>query len=191
MNLKPLRKRLNEASQRNKLRLDIIQQDYLLSWVLDGIYQQAKLKSSLIFKGGTALKKGYFGEYRFSEDLDFSATFDAPHGILLMHEISEACKYAENRIYEYAAVKIFVKRYEEKSPHPQGQEAFKISAQFPWQSQPLTTVMIEISREETIIFNPVVKPVIHDYGELIKQNILVYSLEEIVLVYCPPLRELA
>jgi predicted nucleotidyltransferase component of viral defense system len=139
------------------------------------------LKSSLIFKGGTALKKSYFGDYRFSEDLDFSTTYDAPFESLLMDEISKACKYAEDRIYEYAPVKIFVKRYEEKQPHPQGQEAFKISAQFPWQSQPLTTVMIEISREEAIVFNPVIKPILHDYGEIIEQNILVYSLEEIIL----------
>ena len=31
-----------------------------------------KLKETMIFKGGTALKKCYFGDYRFSQDLDFS-----------------------------------------------------------------------------------------------------------------------
>ena len=30
------------------------------------------LKENLIFKGGTALKKCYFGNYRFSEDLDLT-----------------------------------------------------------------------------------------------------------------------
>ena len=30
------------------------------------------LKDLLIFKGGTALKRCYFGDYRFSEDLDFT-----------------------------------------------------------------------------------------------------------------------
>ncbi len=28
----------------------------------------------LAFKGGTALKRCYFGDYRFSEDLDFTLT---------------------------------------------------------------------------------------------------------------------
>ena len=30
------------------------------------------LLSNLAFKGGTALKRCYFGDYRFSEDLDFT-----------------------------------------------------------------------------------------------------------------------
>jgi len=30
------------------------------------------LRSELAFKGGTALKRCYFGDYRFSEDLDFT-----------------------------------------------------------------------------------------------------------------------
>ncbi|MBN1914816.1 MAG: nucleotidyl transferase AbiEii/AbiGii toxin family protein [Parachlamydiales bacterium] len=179
--LKPLRKRLEKIAQKTGLRLDIVQQDYLLSWLLVGIYQQENLKSSLLFKGGTALKKGYFGNYRFSEDLDFSIISKTPIGNDLMQEISNACKYAENRIHEFAPIKIFVKRYKEKSPHPQGQEAFKINAQFPWQSQPLTTAMIEISREETIVFKPVVKGILHNYEEIIEQNILIYSLEEIIL----------
>lgn len=181
MILKPLRKRLEEASQRNMLRLDIIQQDYLLSWLLAGIYQQKNLKTSLIFKGGTALKKGYFGSYRFSEDLDFSTTSFAPSKDELLRDIKEACKYAEEKINEYGSIQIFVKRYVEKNPHPLGQEAFKISAQFPWQSQPLTSAMVEISKEETILYKPVSKPIIHDYGESIDQHMLVYSLEEIVL----------
>jgi len=57
MNIKPLRRRLDEISKKNALRLDVIQQDYLLSWVLVGIFQHPYLKSHLIFKGGTALKK--------------------------------------------------------------------------------------------------------------------------------------
>ncbi len=32
----------------------------------------SKLKELLAFKGGTALKKVYFPDYRYSEDLDFT-----------------------------------------------------------------------------------------------------------------------
>ena len=35
--------------------------------------QVETLQSALILKGGTALRKYYFADYRFSEDLDFSA----------------------------------------------------------------------------------------------------------------------
>jgi len=48
-----------------------IEKDYVLSWVLIGI-AKSKIYEILSFKGGTALKKFYFPNYRFSEDLDFT-----------------------------------------------------------------------------------------------------------------------
>ena len=49
----------------------IVEKDYVLSIVLQEL-SKSYLKDKVIFKGGTALKKIYFGEARFSEDLDFS-----------------------------------------------------------------------------------------------------------------------
>ena len=36
------------------------------------------MRERLVFKGGTALKRCYFGDYRFSEDLDFTLVDDLP-----------------------------------------------------------------------------------------------------------------
>ena len=52
----------------------VVEKDYVLGWVLAGIYQHAALTENWIFKGGTCLKKCYFETYRFSEDLDFTLT---------------------------------------------------------------------------------------------------------------------
>jgi len=49
----------------------IMEKDYVLSALLFGI-SNSPLASTLSFKGGTALKKIYFPNARFSEDLDFS-----------------------------------------------------------------------------------------------------------------------
>ena len=38
----------------------VVEKDYVLGWVLAGIYQQPALAESWIFKGGTCLKKCYF-----------------------------------------------------------------------------------------------------------------------------------
>jgi predicted nucleotidyltransferase component of viral defense system len=47
------------------------EKDYVLAWLLAA---RATLgPSSLVFKGGTALRRCYFAGYRYSEDLDFSA----------------------------------------------------------------------------------------------------------------------
>lgn len=52
---------------------EVIEKDYALSWVLWGLFRRSSLRESLVFKGGTCLRKCYVGDYRFSEDLDFTA----------------------------------------------------------------------------------------------------------------------
>ena len=49
-----------------------IEKDYMLSWILQGMAQHDRLSKVMVFKGGTVLKKVYFRDYRFSEDLDFT-----------------------------------------------------------------------------------------------------------------------
>ncbi len=53
-----------------------IEKDYILSWILQGIAENENLAQALVFKGGTVLKKAYFNDYRFSEDLDFTLLHD-------------------------------------------------------------------------------------------------------------------
>ena len=53
-----------------------IEKDYILSWILIGIAQHEQLSKVIVFKGGTVLKKIYFEDYRFSEDLDFTLIND-------------------------------------------------------------------------------------------------------------------
>ena len=48
--------------------------DYSLGWFLAGFFSQTNVTNALIFKGGTCLRKCYFANYRFSEDLDFTLT---------------------------------------------------------------------------------------------------------------------
>jgi predicted nucleotidyltransferase component of viral defense system len=61
-----------------RLSPEVVEKDYVLGWLLAGIYAQPALSASWVFKGGTCLKKCYFETYRFSEDLDFTLT-DATH----------------------------------------------------------------------------------------------------------------
>ncbi|MCY3547372.1 MAG: nucleotidyl transferase AbiEii/AbiGii toxin family protein [Gemmatimonadetes bacterium] len=52
----------------------IVELDYALGWALRGIASHQYLARRLVFKGGTCIRKCYFPAYRFSEDLDFTAT---------------------------------------------------------------------------------------------------------------------
>jgi predicted nucleotidyltransferase component of viral defense system len=178
--MKPLRTRLQEARQRLGLPWEVLERDYLLSWVLAGIAQVESLQDTLVFKGGTALKKCYFGDYRFSEDLDFSGLEGVPAGDAMARAVREACSAAAKLLDEYAPVEISCERYTEKEPHPGGQEAFTIRARLPWQRQPQTRVMIETAVDEKILKPAPKRKVIHEYGEPIEAEVRVYALEEIM-----------
>ncbi len=178
--MRPLRIRLEEARKRTGLPWEILEKDYILSWILAGISRVDTLRDTLIFKGGTALKKCYFGDYRFSEDLDFSAVGKAPTGDAMEKAIQEACTAAAKLLEEYAPVELIPVRYTERDPHPGGQVAFIIRARLPWQRAPHAGAMVEVSMDEPVI-KPVERlPIIHEYGEPLDDRVMVYSLEEIV-----------
>lgn len=178
--MKPVRSRLQEARKRIGVPWEILEQDYLLSWVLAGICHVDSLRENLIFKGGTALKKCYFGDYRFSEDLDFSDLGGAPAGNAMERAIRQACERAVKLLDEFASVEIICERYTEKDPHPSGQEAFTIRCRFPWQRQPHTRVMVEISMDEPVLKPAQDRKLIHEYGEPIDATVKVYALEEVI-----------
>ncbi len=178
--MKPLRNRLQEARKRLGIPWEILERDYVLSWLLAGISQVEALHDTLIFKGGTALKKCFFGDYRFSEDLDFSAMGDVPIGEGMEEAIREACDRAVRLLDEFAPVEIVCERYTERDPHPGGHEAFTIRVRLPWHRAPQTRVMVETAMDEKILKPVQKRSIIHDYGEPLAARVRVYALEEIV-----------
>lgn len=79
----------------------VLERDYLLSWILAAIGRHETLREVLVFKGGTALKKCYFGDYRFSEDLDFSTLPGVPLQQDMEAAIDMVCRDATQMIDEY------------------------------------------------------------------------------------------
>lgn len=59
---------------------EIIEKDYFIELVLFYFAKDSYFKERLVFRGGTALKKVYFSNYRFSEDLDF--LIDVAEGLI-------------------------------------------------------------------------------------------------------------
>ena len=178
--MRPLRTRLQEARRRLGIPWEVLERDYLLSWILAGIGQVGSLRDTLVFKGCAALKKCWFGDYRFSEDLDFSGTEDVPTGKAMEEAVQEACRAAAQLLDEYAPVEILCERYTEKDPHPGGQEAFSVRARLPWQRNAQTRVMVEVSMDEKVLKPTPRRAVIHGYGEPLDAQVRVYALEEIV-----------
>jgi len=62
---------LKRTAGREGVPQAVIEADYALSVALDAVAESG-FAGHLVFKGGTAIRKVYFGTARFSEDLDFT-----------------------------------------------------------------------------------------------------------------------
>jgi uncharacterized protein len=66
-----LSNRLLKEQGGRRIPENILERDYCIAWFLVGL-SRSTLRKKLAFKGGTALRRCHFSEYRFSEDLDFT-----------------------------------------------------------------------------------------------------------------------
>ena len=58
-----------------------VEKDYVMGWLLWGISHSRILDNELILKGGSCLRKLYFADTRFSDDLDFTTRHQIQHFI--------------------------------------------------------------------------------------------------------------
>ena len=68
---------------------DTIDKDWVLSNFLKVLFSKEWAKQNLVFKGGTCLKKCYFENYRFSEDIDL--TVIDPRFVFTKEQLNEVC----------------------------------------------------------------------------------------------------
>ena len=177
--MRPLRHRIRDAAHRQEIPQQVIEKDYVLSYILAGISTHPAIKDVFVFKGGTALRKLFFGDYRFSEDLDFSAS-NSPKGKQLESALREAVDKASRLILAHGPFTVELERYLEREPHPHGQEAFTIRVQFPWHPSPLCRLKVEITHDEPVLVEPEKRRLIHGYEEDLPCDICCYRLEEII-----------
>lgn len=177
--MRPLTNRLRDAAKATGVARDVVEVDYAISYILAGIVAQPALRETLVFKGGTALKKLFFGNYRFSEDLDFS-TRNAPQSDELDALLRTAKDASKTLLHPYGNVDVSLERYAEREPHPDGQEAFIYRARFPWQREALCRIKIEITHVEQVVLDPHSRRLIHGYEEDLSVDVPCLRLEEIV-----------
>jgi uncharacterized protein len=152
-----------------------IEKDYILSWILFGIAKHNQLSNRIVFKGGTVLKKIYFEDYRFSEDLDFT---------LLNYEISN-----EQTFSWFIEVFEFIKdeanialNIIDNSEHEDGGINFYIGYIGPLGGHGNNKrVKVDISRSEQLVFEPVMKDVFIEYTDMEEHQLLCYPLEEVLV----------
>jgi len=168
---------LARKSKEWKIRFDVVEKDFCIGWLLKSIAEQESISNNLAFKGGTALRKCYFCDYRFSEDLDFTILkrFDK---LNLDAVFSSVVDYASQESGCDFKLVSFNKIREVKN-----EEAYEVKISFRGPSNPMNMIPIikvDITEYEQVMVDPKIKEIIHPYSDAFKTNICVYSLDEIL-----------
>ncbi len=170
---------LKRRASENGVRLDILEKDYALSYLLTAIAEEPDLGKELALKGGTALRKCYFPGYRFSEDLDFSTR--SPGTIPDLNEkISTAIELMNRLLEPCGPFRVQIEPLVLREAHPFEQAAFLVRVQFPAHRQPLCRLKVEITVDEPLLLPPAKRPLLHNYDESLTAEIQVYPIAEIV-----------
>lgn len=149
-----------------------IEKDYVLSWILQGIAQHEYISKAIIFKGGTVLKKIYFEDYRFSEDLDFTLLDNNITNEQIFDWFTEVFEF----ISEESNIPLEIS---DNNEHEDGGINFYISYVGPLGGLGANKkVKVDIARAEIMEFEPVKQNVFLSYSDQDEHQLLCYSLEE-------------
>jgi predicted nucleotidyltransferase component of viral defense system len=152
-----------------------IEKDYVLTWVLLAI-AASPLNDILVFKGGTAIKKMYIPDYRFSEDLDFTLMHPHITNADLLAAIEEMFPW----LVREANITLSTRKVEE---HAGGNPTIYLNYVGPLQADINSRFLkVDISRDEALVFPVEKKPVRSSYSDCQTRRsaLSAYSLEEIL-----------
>lgn len=171
-------KELSKRATENKVSDRQIEKDYVLTWVLIGVAQHEVLKKSLVFKGGTVLKKCYFENYRFSEDLDFTLMDnDLTHEQLIAHfkEVFEWVHEETNLSFEIGETNVHKES---------GSSQFYVNYVGPLGgNMGSRSIKIDLTRGEVLCYEPESRAIFADYSDMedLSPEIMCYPLSEILI----------
>lgn len=157
-----------------RIREDVLERDYCLAWLLATI-AESELRNVLAFKGGTALKRCYFSDYRFSEDLDFTLTEAIP-----LEDILRRLEQIYDATRESCGI-VFAFEREDRREHANSYTFYlKYTGPLPAGND----VKVDITIREHLVFPLEERHVLRGYEEFAdlpdNRSVRVYSLREIV-----------
>ena len=166
---------IQKIANRLGIRDTQIEKDYVIGWILKGISNNQFLKNKLLFKGGTALRKIYFPDYRLSEDLDFTYYGDDYKVEDINNNFKSLIEWLKKE------VRINLEIQDEKE-HQTGNYNFYLSYIGPLGGVGANkSIKVDIANDEILCNDPVENIVHNEYSDLSEEyKILSYSLEEII-----------
>ena len=162
------RREILDSATTASLSPQVVEKDYVLGWLLAGIYKQADLADDWIFKGGTCLKKCFFETYRFSEDLDFTLRnplhLDRDFLVFSMERVA-------TWVYEQSGLELPVDRQEfDVYRNPRGELSCRVKVPYRGPIGPrgksIPNIKLDLTADERLVLDPVRLPIHHPYTDV-------------------------
>jgi len=155
----------------------VLERDYCLSWFLAGL-SRSPIRDLLIFKGGTAIKKCYFANYRFSEDLDFTLAEAAS-----FETIRTQLETVYDEVRRSSGIIIRFSR-EDRKKH-QNSYTFYLAYEGPLPGTHTKEVKVDITIDERMVVPVQDRKLLKGYDEYTdlpeNEKLRVYALDEILV----------
>lgn len=175
-NLSLLSNRLARAGGR-RIPEAVLERDYCLAWFLVGL-SRSRLREHLVFKGGTALKRCYFTDYRFSEDLDFTLADPLSFEAILnaLEGICEEVRRSSGIALRYSR--------DDRKNH-QNSHTFYLAYEGPLPATSPKEVKVDITISERFVRPLEERAILRGYDEYedlpVNSSVRIYALDEIAI----------
>lgn len=173
------RREILDTSTRVSLSPHVVEKDYVLGWLLAGIYAHEELTDAWLFKGGTCLKKCFFETYRFSEDLDFTLRDEAHIDEEFLHTVfGEIGAW----VYEETGIEMPADKQDfEIFVNPRGNLVCQGKLSYAGPISPRTggwpRIKLDLTAVERIVLPPVRVPIFHPYTDAPPEGIEVLAYD--------------
>ncbi len=155
-----------DVAGRMSLQPGVVEKDYVLGWMLAGIFAHPELEQSWVFKGGTCLKKCFFETYRFSEDLDFTL-MDESHldAGFLKRVFGEIGRW----VHDQAGIEVPADGQDfDLFANPRGSISCegKLSYRGPVSPRSSPRIKLDLTADERLVLAPVRVAIFHPYSDV-------------------------
>ena len=163
------------------LRVDVVEKDYVLGWLLAALARNSEVKANWVFKGGTCLKKCYFETYRFSEDLDFSLRPAAAYGpdalVGVLKAVAQDAHELSGIEFPVTDIKLVERHNKQGQPTFQG----KVPYRGPLGRPQLANILFDLTQHEVLVDDADERSAFHPYPDDLPEDLTIaaYSIEEL------------
>lgn len=156
---------LERLSRKQGVPMQTLEKDYALTCLLGAVARFPKI-GSVVFKGGTSIKKAYYADFRFSEDLDFTCLEDVS---------ADFYDFLKNNTEGFGV------RFTETVPDTRTDKSFKFKIKYVQSNGRIDSLRLDMSLRKDVLSKFSSRPILNSYDVPLQESAVpTMSLEEIL-----------